>query len=364
MNFATTPTNKHHQPKTTSKKTMKPQIDNRPFAGLRDILISANKPNVHTWKEDGVDHINLGMGTTRLGANLSLSGVSSFKHSRLGRFKTLFGFWNYVANVEQDDRYRVLNDKEIRAFNRQKDIKRTPRRVRNFIAIILDAQWQRITGNERLLTAVKESSLPFDCYKLNGEVRERTSYEYWFVPAMEEMRKCIKEGREFNVRPYMQDRGFDLYVDLIANPAPPIPTPSPVEEANTALVQTPQYLMHFSTSVEPDGYAEALSFIDTNAIDLDTALLDLMGISISAVNGQDQETTVELNLDKLAPVEGSSTIKLFDPNQVARVIESDTGREVITAYSDELGRIKVDLGFDLDPGVVAVLTFGVVGVPK
>lgn len=340
-----TTTHNRHQPKT-GKKTMKPQIDNRPFAGLRDILISANKPNVHTWKEDGVDHINLGMGTTRLGANLSLSGVSSFKHSRLGRFKTLFGFWNYVANVEQDDRYRVLNDKEIRAFNRQKDIKRTPRRVRNFIAIILDAQWQRITGNERLLTAVKESSLPFDCYKLNGEVRERTSYEYWFVPAMEEMRKCIKEGREFNVRPYMQDRNFDLYVDLIANPAPPIPTAVPVEEScsSTDTQENINGPVTISSVLNSEGYFDVLPSIDSSGVNLDDVSLYVSNIVF-------RTEATDTSCEVLQVFSDLGYIKLFDPNQSLKLMTRDPDEEVMTIYSDELGRIKADFHYDLNPNV-------------
>ena len=339
-----TTTHNRHQPKTG--KNMKPQINNRPFAGLRDILITANKPNVHMWKEDGVDHINLGMGTTRLGANLSLSGVSSFKHSRLGRFKTLFGFWNYIANVEQDDRYRVLNDKEIRAFNRQKDIKRTPRRVRNFIAIILDAQWQRITGNDRLFNAVKESTLPFDCYKLSGDVRERTSYEYWFVPAMEEMRKCIKEGKEFNVRPYMQDRGFDLYVDLIANPAPPIPTAVPVEESysSTDTQENINGPVTISSVLNSEGYFDVLPSIDSSGVNLDDVSLYVSNIVF-------RTEATDTSCEVLQVFSDLGYIKLFDPNQSLKLMTRDPDEEVMTIYSDELGRIKADFHYDLNPNV-------------
>lgn len=341
------------KPQTDRKPTDRKPIDNRPFAGLRDILITANKPNVHTWKEDGVDHINLGMGTTRLGANLSLGGMSSFKHSRLGRFKTLFGFWNYVANVEQDDRYRVLNDKEIRAFNRQKDIKRTPRRVRNFIAIILDAQWQRITGNDRLLNAVKESTLPFDCYKLSGDVRERTSYEYWFVPAMEEMRKCIKEGKEFNVRPYMQDRGFDLYVDLIANPAPPIPTAVPVEETSTTEEESDSSTdtqenvdgpVTISSVLNSEGYFDVLPAIDSSGVNLDDASLYVSNIVF-------RTEATDTSCEVLQIFSDLGYIKLFDPTQSLKLMTQHPDEEVLTIYSDELGRIKADFHYDLDPNV-------------
>lgn len=323
-------------------------LSNRPLGGLRDMLISTVKPNLHKWEGDGVDHINLGMSRTQLGSLLSLGGISSFNHSELGRFKTLLGFWNYIGHEEGDDRYRILIDKEIRLFNLQRGVVRTPRRVKNFNAVILDAQWQRITGSEKIKKMLIESTLPFDCYRVNRSgMRERTSYEYWFVPALEEMRACLKEGRTFDVKPYMQFPDGDLYESIRVKPK-----------------AAPQATVIIEEMLETQG-SDIIEFMyHGEAVDIITLISDKVSLLKPT-----PESILNYRIDAIYPTRlavGDSVIHLnenkeasvvmFQPNEKITIQTEEFGE--INLYSNAIGGFVVDgLPADLSVGVGCVVDY-------
>jgi hypothetical protein len=89
-------------------------------------------------------------------------------------------------------------------------------RVQNFKAIILDSIDQRIKQNEKLLKSFSESTLPFDYYKTNSSgIRIRPEHFKWFLTGLEELRKAIKENREPNLDPFIDDHSVDLYYHLL-----------------------------------------------------------------------------------------------------------------------------------------------------
>ena len=331
-------------------------LNNRPLGGLRDMLISTVKPNLHKWEGDGVDHINLGMSRTQLGSLLSLGGISSFNHCELGRFKTLLGFWNYIGHEEGDDRYRILIDKEIRLFNLQRGVVRTPRRVKNFNAVILDAQWQRITGSEKIKKMLIESTLPFDCYRVNRSgMRERTSYEYWFVPALEEMRACLKEGRTFDVKPYMQFPDGDLYESIRVKPK-----------------SAPQTTVIIEEMLEANG-SDVIEFVyNGEAVDIITLISDKVSLLKPT-----PESILNYRIDAIYPTKlsvGDSIIHLNvnngeDPttHQRAGIVMFQLDEKItiqteefgqIDLYSNAIGGFVVDgLPVDLGVGVECVVEY-------
>lgn len=306
--------------------------NNRPMSGLREMLISGTKPNLHKWEKDGEDHINLGMSRTHLGSLLGLGGISTFHHSELGRFKTLLGFWNYIAHEEHDDRYRILTDKEIRLFNLQRGVTRTPRRVKNFNAIILDAQWQRIVGSEKIKKMLIESTLPFDCYRVNRSgMRERTSYEYWFVPALEEMRKCLKEGRSFDVKPYMQFPNENLYDSIRITPSKPASeSPVIIEEM---LDKKGEGVIQFTYH---DEAIDIITLINNKVSELKPTSEAVINYRVDGIYPTKLvvgETTIELN-EKL-----DLAVVMFQPEDKS-TIQSPLGE--LSLYSTAIGGFVID----------------------
>lgn len=181
----------------------------RPSIHTRQNFVEPYK-NVMNWVEDGVDHINISaFGKTGLGQALSHASPVPFKHSIFGRFGSMESFWHYIQSEEQDDRIRNMSSYNIKNFG----AKLTRRMVTNFRAIIMDSNYQRIMQNPKLMEAVKESSLPFDCYytESNTGLRKRLTYFHWLLSGFEEIRNAIKEGRPANFDNLKDDQKSEIY---------------------------------------------------------------------------------------------------------------------------------------------------------
>lgn len=173
-----------------------------------------NQPMAAPKGKDGVDHLNIFEGAvTDLGKCLSHSNQLRFQHKLYGGFSNIESFWYYIRTEEHDDRVRKLTGNKLKVFADEM----TPRRVKNFMAIILDANWQRICQYPELKAAVKENTLPFECYsylKRQDGIRQRPPHAHWMMPLFEEISLALKEDREPNLTKFLDDQKIGLYDDV------------------------------------------------------------------------------------------------------------------------------------------------------
>lgn len=179
-------------------------LRNPAFSALRDPL-----PNPSSIGEDGIDHINIWeQAKTDLGRALSHSARLSFTHSIFGRFDNMESFWQYIRSVERDDRVRVLHGYKLKTFARKLTFKRVP----NFHAVIMDANWQKVQQYPDLLDELKESELPFDCYYLNNEgIRIRPAFSHWVIYGFTKIREALKADDKPDFSTLMDRTDVDLY---------------------------------------------------------------------------------------------------------------------------------------------------------
>jgi len=179
---------------SVSKKEQANNLRNQITAKKRLQLKEPTASPMH-WKGDGVDHYNIWeIAETELGKFLMHSSLNGFRHKLFGKFVSIESFWNYIQSEERDDQIRVMHGPILRTFIRKLNM----RRVKNFRAIIMDANWQKIRQNKEMMTMMAESTLPFDCYFINTKigVRTRPSFFKWVVMGFDEIRQALKEGRE------------------------------------------------------------------------------------------------------------------------------------------------------------------------
>lgn len=172
-------------------------------------------PNISAMGTDGVDHINIyTQGETELGRNLTHTARLSLNHSIFGRFDSMQSFWEYIRSEERDDRLRNLHGERLRRMVK----KLTPAKVRNFRAIIMDANYQKIKQHPELVKAILASDKPFDCwyrYNRNNGVPVRPGYAHWLIWGYEEIRTALKEGREPDFGELMESRKIGLFEDVV-----------------------------------------------------------------------------------------------------------------------------------------------------
>lgn len=173
-------------------------------------------PSPMLWKGDGEDHINIyDRSETELGAILVHNSKLTFVHNIFGRFYDMESFWHYIQSAERDDRTRTMTGQILKNFAK----KLTMTRVKNFRAIIMDANYQRIKQYDPVVQAMKESTLPFDCYYVNEEtgLRTRPVFFKWLIMGFEEIRRALKEEREPDFGFLLDQPGTGIYEFAIPN---------------------------------------------------------------------------------------------------------------------------------------------------
>lgn len=190
---------------------------------LRSVIPQRNQiknyPAVMRLGEDGVTHINIWHnGVNRVGRDLSYGSKALLEHPIFGNFNSLSHFWKWLQCESRDDRLRDIPSNLL--YDAAASLKTA--RVPNFSALILDAIWHRTKDNRSLCNAIANSTLPFDCYRTDRQtlIRTRPAYFHWFIEGIEEIRKAIKENRDPNFTPWMDDKENDLYCHEIPPSAP------------------------------------------------------------------------------------------------------------------------------------------------
>jgi L-rhamnose mutarotase len=190
------------------RRFFKPQTNQRSSRDQQQYFY----PDVNRRGEDGFDHINVWDGAeTDLGRFICHNNVVPFRHNIFGSFNTMTGFWRYIQSAERDDRLREMSGGALKRFANQL----TREQIQNFKAIIGDTIWQKFKAKERenQRKAMKNSTLPFECYYVNKEtgMRERPTFFGWLLPLYEEIRRAIKEDREPNFTPFLDVKDSGIY---------------------------------------------------------------------------------------------------------------------------------------------------------
>ena len=151
-------------------------------------------PLVSEWEGDGIDHINIyNYGITDLGRTLHPSSLLAFEHDIFGRFNSISAFWDFIETAGRDDRFRFLpHSVRLETKRKMEQIK-----VPYLHFMVLDACWQRIRSYELLMKALKNIDLPFDSYKLNGDMKipQRMNHVEWLVEGLDFIRTALKKDQ-------------------------------------------------------------------------------------------------------------------------------------------------------------------------
>lgn len=150
-------------------------------------------------EEDGKKHINIHhKGKDPLGRMLSHYYSAPFVHPFFGPFETIEGFWHYLKDGCRDDVFRNLNGHKSKQRFRKKneDGEYLNLTIPRVAEVMLAANYAKIEQNPEILTALVQSTLPFEQYFLQDEsnlpIRPRGSE--WLVKVFRDLRKHFQEG--------------------------------------------------------------------------------------------------------------------------------------------------------------------------
>lgn len=171
---------------------------------------------------DGTDHINIGdpSATTELGRFMAHNADTPFTHPILGQFASVESLWHWLKSESRNDNYRSLFGKKLRTALKNdssmgEDLEKRGM-VRNFRAMVMDANWLKICQYPALKEAIGASSLPFDMYYVVRESeRTRPNFSGWVVRGFEEIRTAIKENREPDFSWGIDNKDAPLYAEEI-----------------------------------------------------------------------------------------------------------------------------------------------------
>lgn len=181
------PKNKPTNQNGTSKAVLLVPANRQASSYLKQAFVGG----VENTSGDGVDHINISdIAKTDLGKFLDINAKTPFDHPELLHFNSLGGLWYFVKCENNPDVFRGTwgrNNRDIGKTMKFRD-------VTGFKTIIADAAWVKILSNERAVKDMVESTLPFENYYYQGELRiKKTAPEtIWFTIAIEEIRRTLK----------------------------------------------------------------------------------------------------------------------------------------------------------------------------
>lgn len=169
-------------------------------------------PDLHKWKEDGIDHVCIDANAvTKLGKLLtSMSNRFSFVTKWHGEFRTIEGFMVYLGAPKMPDREKLRGNRgDTIAFLKNK-ARMFTEHVPNFKAIVADAIVSRFEQNPELKKVFEENALDVDIYSIdqNTGLRVRDSASSFLLYSIYvKMYECMDDGIEF--KPDMFQDDFD-----------------------------------------------------------------------------------------------------------------------------------------------------------
>ena len=156
-------------------------------------------PNTPRPKEDGETHINISsMAKTELGSVLWVETSLPFKHTVIGRCKSIAAAWDFVTTGCVLPPLRNM-DRGPRRY-KTNELKQTPGEA--FVLqhpnyVYMDLVWSMLSSYPRLREEVVKTTLPFDCYMLEGELSlpYRFSSSRRIVETMELIREALAANK-------------------------------------------------------------------------------------------------------------------------------------------------------------------------
>lgn len=163
-----------------------------------------------SWKEDGVDHINIAVdGATDLGRWLEFGKPNPFRHSIFELFNSVLAAWYYIRSNEQPDELRRLSGAALREFGQRIT---DNRKIKHIRAMVLDTAYQSLKQSPGLLKLFHENELPFDCYRtMPSGVRIRNQNHEWIIPGFMEIQRAIHSGTDPDFSPWCDGQTSDIY---------------------------------------------------------------------------------------------------------------------------------------------------------
>lgn len=152
-------------------------------------------PRPLSWKEDGVDHINIcGTGATELGRVLHPSSELKFTHSFFGPFVSMSAFWDFLNSGAKDDRLRSYHPARRSALLRKLELFS----FEYSHYLLMQATWERIKAYPTLTKILKDNNLPLDYYRYNdtSPYPQRITRQWWVVEAIETIRTALQKDEE------------------------------------------------------------------------------------------------------------------------------------------------------------------------
>jgi hypothetical protein len=278
-------------------------------------------PNLESIGEDGKDHINIWEhGATELGKCLSHDVAIGFVHPVLGKFNSVVGFFNYIRSEEKDDRLRHLSSKVANLHFKSL----TPVNVKNFKALVMDANWLKVQQNPALKKALMESELPFDSwytYKRRDGVRQRPAIAFWIVPGFNEIRAALKEGREPD---WSKIRLLPKDVKDLYEPIRPVYA-KPEEKVEEVKPQAAALLMPAPAAEAPEAHALRGEQSSIYHVDEAAFTLEKTDLSVDVINPSDAPSAEAAGRELIHTLPGDEEDKEEDvaPATVSRVFASN-----------------------------------------
>jgi len=181
-------------------------------ANMGSMTAARAQDDIHSWMEDGVDHILISpFGATALGRALATTSGSwipqpeskskvvhlPFSVQFIGEFNTIDGMllWLQLQAFPRVEDFRKVTGKNIYHLKCTAGSEGfAPRPVINSRAIIAMAMMERIIQNDVLLMAMKSNNLPFDAYDVNSTTCRREIKPWnnrWCLPIYDAIKQCL-----------------------------------------------------------------------------------------------------------------------------------------------------------------------------
>lgn len=182
---------------------------------------------------DGEDHINTEReAKTPLGRMLSIHDNTPFIHPEHGNFMNLIGFQSWLTDPNRDDAFRRKRSEQVHNHKRNNDRVNNAAGVRRPTVENLDyemslALWYKIRGNDKVLKALYDNELPFDCYYTMSvgvvtPIRQRPAYGIAYAQGLTIIQKAVQSGNEpTDLVMLARQRNRPLVIIPMAAVAPP-----------------------------------------------------------------------------------------------------------------------------------------------
>lgn len=152
--------------------------------------------------EDGITHLNIWTkAKTQLGQDLSHFAGLCINHPQYGYFRTLEGFWHWLATGKEHDIFRRLDGWAAKVESRNGHERLN---VNNFEEEIRKANRLRIEQHPFLKEMLIDSTLPFEHYYIYNNAVTTLDQLRWIPKMLEELRSELQLNKVFD-----KDTGAD-----------------------------------------------------------------------------------------------------------------------------------------------------------